>query len=274
MRVWLNGRFLDESDALVPVTDRGFQDGDGCFETVELRSGVPFLWPEHWRRFQQALHELGLAWEFPEAVILQIMTELVTQNRLPSALVRMTCTRGPGPRGYSTRGANTPTRLIMAFPAPARESTPKRWTAHVSPYRIPVGFGPGSLKSTSKLLQILAKKEAEIHGADEALILNTRDEIAEFTNANFFWIQRDQIFTPPLESGCLPGVTRDWAMAQARAQGIEVIERNARLCDVLEADGAFATCTGPGIVEIQRLGAHPFPPHPLIHPLWRLYHKN
>lgn len=273
MTVWLNGNFLPKSEAAIPVNDRGFQYGDGIFETLEVRRGTPFLWHEHFSRFQDGARWLRLPLPLQEPELLHIVQELPERCGYDSAIVRITLTRGPGPRGYSPRGSGPPTLLLMAFPFPSLGTGPAEWNLMVSSHRLLVDSGFGSCKSTNKLLQVLAKAEADESGARDALLLNVRGEISECTGANLFWIKDDSLFTPGLDSGCLPGITRHWVLSQARSMGIETFEVSAVVEALLNSDGVFATHTGAGIAVITRIDKAEVRRHELPFKLWHQYHE-
>src|SRR5688572_5823469 len=109
MIVFLNGKFVPEQEAVISVFDRGFLLGDGLFETLRVYGGVPFRWDDHQRRLQQGAEFLKLKLPFSAGQFLNAAHELIQRNRMPESLLRLTVSRGVGPRGYSPKGAEQPT---------------------------------------------------------------------------------------------------------------------------------------------------------------------
>src|SRR5882724_1683421 len=118
MVVFLNGRFLAEEAALVSVSDRGFLYGDGLFETLRVVRGRPFLWDEHMERFAHGAVVLKLRPPLTSAEMRRAADRLIQFNASPNSVLRVTLTRGPGPRGYSPKGAESPTLAMTLHAAP------------------------------------------------------------------------------------------------------------------------------------------------------------
>ncbi|MBL9129395.1 MAG: aminodeoxychorismate lyase, partial [Verrucomicrobiales bacterium] len=254
MTVYLNGAFVPEEAAKVSVFDRGFLLGDGLFETLRVHAGRLVLWPAHADRLERGAAMLRL--KLPETTdrLEAAAVELLRRDRLDNAVVRITVSRGPGPRGYSIRGADRPTWVIAAHPAPTFENeAPVVWRLRTSRLRLPAGDPVGAHKTTSKLLHVLARAEAEEGGADEALLLDTNGHVAETSSANVFWFEGKEVRTPSLEAGCLAGVTREFVMERLRSTGWEVREVLATPDRLRRADGMFLTLSSLGIVEVAAL---------------------
>lgn len=253
MTVFLNGRFVPEEQALVSVFDRGFLYGDGLFETLRVMNGVPLRWDAHWRRFALGLLRLDLTVPWVPEYLRANAADLSHHNHLPDALLRLTVSRGVGERGYSSRGADSPTFVMSLHPAPALTIEAPRLKLHTVSLRLPVGDWLSACKTANKLLHVLARAEAEAAGADEALLLNSRGEVAEATSANLFWTEGSVLHTPPLASGALPGVTRADVLAWCQTQGIATHETTADRTRLLRADGCFLTSSASGMVEVVAL---------------------
>src|SRR5579872_5303950 len=100
MIVFLNGQFVPEEQAVVSVFDRGFLYGDGLFETMRVCRGLPFLWEEHLARLEHGMCLLNLSLPCSTEQLRQYAGELIRQNQMPDSLLRLTLSRGAGPRGY------------------------------------------------------------------------------------------------------------------------------------------------------------------------------
>lgn len=297
MLVFLNGRLVPEAEAVVSVFDRSFLYGDGLFETLRVMNGMPLDWGGHWRRLASGAETLKLKLPFTSDFLRAQARELSRQNQLPEAILRLTLSRGVGPRGYSPGGADTPTLVMALHPAPPLGPVAPQWKLHTASLRVPPSFGvhpsgcsdgvntlererqttAGSdsistadacglslCKTANKLLHVLARAEAEAAGADDALLLNVFGEVAESTSANLFWIEGGELHTPPLTAGALPGVTRASVLAWARAHALLVHETSARPERLRHAEGCFLTLSSLGIVEVVALDRRVVPNSPLI----------
>ncbi len=265
MTVFLNGRFVPEEQALVSVFDRGFLYGDGLFETLRVMNGVPLRWAAHWRRFAMGMLRLDLAVQWQPEYLRANAADLSHHNHLPDAILRLTLSRGVGERGYSPRGADSPTFAMSLHPVPVLTAEAPRVKLHTGSLHLPAGDWLSACKSANKLLHVLARAEAEAAGADEALLLNPFGEVAEATSANLFWIEGDALHTPPLSSGALPGVTRADVLAWCQSRGIATHETTTDLARLLRADGCFLTSSASGVVEVIGLEKQTISSSPMTH---------
>lgn len=274
MVVFLNGKFLSEADAVVPVSDRGFLLGDGLFETIRVAGGKPFRLAQHLERMTRGAEVLKIKSPWPPKEIQGIAGELITKNNLPDAILRVTLTRGPGKRGYSTQGADQPTLLLSLHPVPpVNPDEPLQWSMVTSTVRIPASDVLSSFKTTSKVLNILARSEAEAQGADEALLLNTNGEVAETAGGNLFWVYHDKICTVPTGRGVLPGITRAVVLEICQTLGLETNKRVIKPEMLRNAGGIFVTTTAFGIVPVASLDGIPVAPSPLVDQIASAYHE-
>lgn len=263
MLVFLNGRLIPEADAVVSAFDRGFLYGDGLFETLRVMNGVPLDWAGHWRRLAAGAETLRIKLPFTSDFLRAQARELSRQNQLPDAILRLTLSRGVGQRGYSPRGADTPTLVMSLHSAPPLGPAAPQWKLHTASLRLPAGDALTACKSANKLLHVLARAEAEAVGADDALLLNNRGEAVETASANLFWIEGDVIHTPPLSSGALPGTTREFVFAWCSAYKQPFCETAAETPRLLRANGCFLTLSSLGVVQVTSLDGQALPASPL-----------
>ena len=268
MIVFLNGDFLEEAAAHIPVGDRGFLYGDGVFETIRTAQGRPLLWGAHLERLHRGLELLGFRRPSSEAGLGTAVNKLLKKNQLTDAIVRITVTRGSGPRGYSPEGANHPTLLITAQPAPEPFGGPaglEGWDLITSQYRLSTSDRLASAKHTNRLLSILARAEAEAAGAHEALLLNTEGDFAEAAGSNVFWLEAPNLLlTPQADSGALLGVMRGSILEVAPALGLVVRHENAHPSRLGTAVGIFLTNSIHLLVPVRSLDGHVVPRSPWI----------
>lgn len=170
MHVFLNGRCVPEAEAVIPVSDRGFLYGDGLFETLRVVRGHPFRWEAHLARLSRGAGVLRLRVPLPPGDLLAGVHRLVELNGLPDGILRLTLTRGSGPRGYSPRGADAPTLVMALHPVPAPPAGPVR--VITSTHRIVAGDPLTAVKTCSKITWVMARAEAgALDGITRALVL-------------------------------------------------------------------------------------------------------
>ena len=274
MFVFLNGNFLPEADAVVPLSDRGFLLGDGLFETMRVAHGNPFRLAQHLERLSRGADFFKIKLPFTLREIQKYAAELIGKNSLPDAVLRITLTRGPGMRGYSVSGAAKPTLAMTLHPLPPQNSDePLQWSLVTSSFRIPAGDALAAFKSTSKILNVLARAEAEEKGADEALLLNTNGEVAETAGGNLFWIYRDLVCTAPTGRGILPGITRAVVLEICQTLGLETSRRVIKPEMLRNAGGVFVTQSALGIIPVASFDGAPVATSPLVDQIATAYNE-
>lgn len=231
--VHLNGALVPEHDARVSPFDRGLLLGDGVFETLRAYAGRPFALDEHLARLRGscAVARLPMPDDLPRRI-----DETLRANGLDrgaDAAVRVTLTRGPGGRGASPKGAGPPTILVTAVPIEPRPEAERG--LRVATAARPAGAMAG-VKAIDYLSNVVARIEAEEKGADDALFVDRDGFVVEATQANVLAIVGDDLVTPPLASGCLPGVTRAALLRLAPDAGLRASERPLRVADLQQAD--------------------------------------
>jgi aminodeoxychorismate lyase len=258
MIVFLDGKFVSEHRAVVSVFDRSFLYGDGLFETMLIANRVPFCWRQHLERLERGAAFLDIRLPFTPGELRGFVDRLLVENQMSQALLRLTLSRGIGLRGYSPRGAHSPTLVMSLHSAEAcgaGEIT--AWHLMTSGFRLPAREPLAQFKSCNKLPQILARAQAEAADVDEALLLNTDGFVVEGAASSFFWIEAGAVYTPPLASGILSGVTRQVVFEICGNLGLGLQERNISAKEILRVDGVFLTLSSLGIVEGQSLDGHP-----------------
>ena len=284
MTVFLNGQFVPEAAATVSVFDRSFLYGDGLFETMLVSNGKSFRWMQHIERLERGAKFLGIKIPFAREALAKAAAELIAQNQMPEALLRLTLSRGVGVRGYSPTGADKPflVMTLHAIGAPISRSArseradqeigaPLRWRAHIASFRLPAGEALAQFKTCNKLAQVLARAEAEAVGAEEALLLNTDGFVVEAASSNLFWIERGTICTPPLASGILAGVTREVVRELCTKLTLPYRESSIRPAVLAKKDAAFLSLSSHGIVELAAIDGIKLGSSPLIGQLHTAY---
>ena len=272
MIVFLNGQFVPEEQAVVSVFDRAFLYGDGLFETMLIANARPFRWQQHLERLQLGADFLDISLPFDPAQLRDFVATLIAENHVRHALLRLTLSRGVGMRGYSPRGATSPTLVMTLHALPDLFSDkPTSWKLKISNRRLPANEPLALLKHCNKLPQILARAQAETEEADEALLVNTDGFVVEGATSNLFWVENGNICTPPLASGILSGVTRLVVLELCRELGLVAHERNATAEVLLNAEGVFLSLSSFGIVQGASLDGRRLRQSPLTELLHRHY---
>jgi aminodeoxychorismate lyase len=274
MIVFLNGQFVPEPQAVVPVNDRGFMYGDGLFETMRVCGGRPFRLAQHLERLMRGADFLKIKCPFTPKELQDFAGQLIGQNQMPEAVLRVTLTRGPGERGYTPQIDRQPTVVMTLHPAPPMAAgNPVQWRLITSSYRIPAGDPLSSFKTMSKLVHVMARLEAVEKDADEALLVNTNGEVAETASGNLFWVYQDNICTVPTGRGVLPGITRSVVLEICRTLGLPTNKCVIKPRALRNSEGIFITQSVLGIVPVTALDGEPVAPSPLLDPVLRAYHE-
>jgi branched-chain amino acid aminotransferase len=262
-KVWIDGRVVPESEARISILDHGFLYGDSVYEAVRTFCGRPFLLDEHLARLERSATGVGIP--MPprlRGAIAEVLGPLPGEARsgtAPDRLLRIILTRGVGPLGYEIVPGQKPTLIVMSRPVPihpARCYTEGIALAVVSVRRNSRQSLDPALKTSNLLNVRLAYMEARRSGADDALMLNNRGEVAEASGSNVFVVDGGRLWTPPLDAGILEGCTRDFVIQLARRAGLEVREDPMPLDALAHAREAFITSTTRSVMPVARIDGH------------------
>lgn len=207
MRIYVNGEIQDKKAAAIDPGDRGFLLGDGVFETLLAAGGTARHLHDHLTRLREAAGIVGVGVPADIADAGAIIERLLAANGLEKAAVRLTLTRGPGPRGLAPAEGQPPTVVITA--APLAEDRHKPVAAAIARTTARNECSPlARIKSLNYLDNILALREVRGRGAEEALLLNTQGRLSCASAANVFVVIDGELITPPISEGVLPGLVR------------------------------------------------------------------
>ncbi len=256
--IYLNNEWLDEKQPVISSKDRGFLLGDGIFETIKVVNNHIQFFDEHWRRFSQSAEFLKLSLPITKTELENSIHHLIILNQLEQKLsvVRLTLTRGIGERGIQLSTQTKPTCMITANSYVP--NLKKEISLYISLWRKNEYSPLSNIKSLNYLENILAREEAQTKGYDEALLLNTKGNLAETTIANFFIVANNKIITAPIGDGILPGIMRANIIQLAKKRGIEVIERSLSADIIDDATEAFISNVLIGIMPVKQINQHVF----------------
>lgn len=251
----VNGRISDERDAVISVFDHGFLYGEGVYETMRTYGGTPFLFDRHMQRLRRSAQMISLDVPLTNEELLDRIaaTRAAADFGSRELYIRMLVTRGIGELTYDLKATPAPSIVIIVKPHVelARDVYEKGVKATIVSIvrNHPRSVDP-MIKSNNLMNSALAMQEAYQRGAFEGIMLNYRGELAECTTSNLFVVKDGVALTPPLESGLLPGITREFVFRVGKEAGVEVREAVMVSADLFNADEAFLTGTTREIVPI------------------------
>jgi branched-chain amino acid aminotransferase len=258
---WVDGRLLRADEPHLSAFDRGFQLGDGVFETLRARGGRVTEVDEHLARLERSAGGLGI--RLPggvAATIARAIDDLLAAEGLTApdadAALRITVSRGRFTgRGLLPPGEDpAPTIVVQAWPvAPPPPGHLERGLHLVtSAVRRDPASPVAALKTTSRADYVFARLEARAAGADDALFLTIDGALSEATSANIFLVRGGELATPSLDSAILAGTTRDWLLAWAERVGLQPLEARLTPAELAAADEAFLSSSVAGILPVTR----------------------
>ncbi|MDE3083734.1 MAG: branched-chain-amino-acid transaminase [Verrucomicrobiota bacterium] len=256
MKIYLDGRFVDATDAKISVFDHGLLYGDGVFEGIRLYSGNVFRLEEHLERLEYSAKAILLQIPLSRAEMSAAVCETCGQNKLRDGYIRLVVTRGVGDLGLSPWLCPKPSVFIIADKIalyPPEYYTSGLAIVTVPTRRVNPAALPSTVKSLNYLNNILAKIEARQFGALEAIMLNDQGYVAECTGDNIFIVHKGAIITPAASQSALKGITRDTIFAIAAELKVPICENNLTRYDVWNADECFLTGTGAEVIPVVKL---------------------
>jgi len=273
--LWVDGALRDATERSISPLNHGFTVGDGVFETISIVDGVPFALTRHLARLHYSCERMGMRPAERSHLHAGIDAVLDAGGRQLTRM-RVTVTSGPGPMG-TLRGNNDPTIVVMGGD-PAR---PRACHAVRAPWKRNERSAVTGIKTTSYAENVVMSAYADSKGADEALLSNTYGHLCEGTSTNIFIEKGGEVLTPPLASGCLPGIVRGLALEWGARAGVPVRVAApgelamAVLDDVLHGV-AFAAVTSAvrGVQPVSKLDGVALAHGPLLTGLATLVESN
>jgi branched-chain amino acid aminotransferase len=256
LKIWLNGKLVDETDAKVSVFDHGLLYGDGVFEGIRIYSGKIFELEAHIARLYESAKVIRLDIPVSKKELVKAIEETIAANGVIDGYIRLVVTRGVGDLGLNPLVCENSTVFIIAdsiqlYPEELYEKGMKVISATtVRSHPLSV---PPQVKSLNYLNNILAKIEALDSNVPEAIMYNHEGYVAEATGDNVFIVKNGVISTPPVEAGALGGITRGVVIRLAGRGNIKVVEKTLTRFDLYVCDELFLTGTAAeviGVVEI------------------------
>jgi len=257
MKIYLDGKIVDEENAKVSVFDHGLLYGDGVFEGIRAYNGRVFRLKEHLNRLWDSAKAVNITIPMTKSEMEKALLKTLIANKQTDGYIRLVVTRGCGDLGLDPRKCTRPPSVIIItdeialYPGELYEKGGEVITAATRRMRADT-LSP-NVKSLNYLNNIMAKMEATRSGVMEAIMLNTEGYVAECTGDNIFVVKNGNLFTPPASEGALIGITRDAVIELAKNKlRIPVREERLTMYNIYTADECFLTGTAAEIIPVVR----------------------
>jgi D-alanine transaminase len=244
---YVNGRFVDLNEPVIPIDERGHQFGDGVYEVIRVYNKKPFMLREHLERLQTSAEAIKLKLDQTLEQYEQLIKEAIEKSALTDCDVYLQITRGVAVRNHLFPDVSVSTTMTVR---PA-----KQLPRHLRENGVSAIFHDDErwancyIKSLNLLPNILAKQTAHEKGSYEAILV--RDEyVTEGSSSNVFIVKNGTIYTTPLSKHILSGITRMAVKSIIETEGLTLVEEKFTKEDVLESDEVFITSTTSEILPI------------------------
>lgn len=254
--VYLNGAFLPEADAKLPIFDRGLLFADAVYEGLGVLDGQVVDFLAHMGRLRRSLGELEIPEPMTRDQIFAVLIRLIAENRIDEGFLYFHVTRGAADRDYLYPDGLTPN--VFAFTQPQGHQR-----ADASPRAVSMAstadlrWARRDIKTSNLLGQVLAKTAADRAGAYEALMIDRDGFVTEGGATSFFIVASGAIVARPVSNDILHGITRQAMLAVAAAEGMAVEHRRITLDEALAADEAFITGASSWVEPVGRIDGQP-----------------
>lgn len=249
-----NEEIRDASDKLLAPGQVGLLSGWGVFSTIRVVDGVLFAFEHHWARLRKDAAALHVPLPPDPEPVRRKLLELVEANQAFHATMRVVVVRNTGGM-WEGPGTGRAVDLI-ALTAPSKEWGSGVRLCYTPRARYAAGEFAGA-KILSWAMNLTWLERAQAGGFDETILLNELGEVSECTSANIFAAQGDQVWTPPLNSGCLPGVTRELLLHEIHVPGFAIGEKSLAPADLERAAEVFITSTTRSLLPVFEIEGRP-----------------
>lgn len=249
--IYLNRTMVEATKARVAPVSSAMLYGRGVFTTVAIYHGVPFLWPQHWRRLLDHARRLAIDCSgCTERGVGEALEKLIAVNRVRDGRARVILLARSGRDFWKTKTPVGKKTDLLIMTGEAQKLPQAGMSLAVSPYRFNTFSPLTGIRSLNYLEQVLSWEEAQAREFDEAIMLNERGEIVSATMSNIFWVKDGTVYTPTFSTGALAGVTRGAVIDLANKHFIPLIEGVHELGDLTDADEIFLTSAGLGLAIV------------------------
>ncbi|HTS47575.1 MAG TPA: aminotransferase class IV [Bryobacteraceae bacterium] len=245
-----NDNVLDTHSKTLSAGQTGLLNGWGVFSTIRVEEGVLFAFERHWERMRHDARLMHVPFPNDPAWLKSRLLRLIEANSALNATLRVAVVRNHG--GFFEGPDQTRDFDLIAFTT-NRNPWGDSVRLAIKPFARYAQNEFAGAKILSWAHNLTWYEEAHQRGFDEMLLLNERGEASECTSANIFAARGREVWTPPLTSGCLPGVTRALALEEVRAPGITVLEKTLLPKDLESADQVFISSTTRDFLPVSEI---------------------
>jgi branched-chain amino acid aminotransferase len=251
--VFHNGRLLPIEQVRLSPGQGGLLSGWGLFSTLKVIDTVPFAFDRHWKRLQKDAARTRCPFPFDPSELRAQIAQLIQANQVDQGSLRIyVIFNNVGSWRSDEKFPDVDLILYTAGLPEHREPATLALRENGRHAASPLA----GVKVTSWLTNVWCLQEAREGGFDEVVLLNERGEVSECTAANIFCVQGGRVLTPPIDSGCLEGVTRALLLEMAPGAGVPAEERVLRPEDLLTADEVFISSTNRSLLGVGELAGH------------------
>jgi branched-chain amino acid aminotransferase len=251
--IFHNDRNVPLEEARLSPGQTGLLMGWGVFTTLRLYHGNPFAFDRHWKRMERDAERLGMALPYAQERVRDAVARLADANHRPEGMARLSFVKNHG--GLWAQAEGRPQADLLVF---TRELVP--WPAVHRLKLLPDAIHSAGRLAGAKMLSWVNNastyEKAHQEGFDDALLLNEKGQLVECTSANIFLVRKGQIFTPPLASGCLPGVTREVLLEIVPRAGLDLSEHDLTPEDLASAEEVFISSTTREVAAVGNISPH------------------
>ncbi len=255
-------RLIFHNDRMVPVDEArlspgqaGLLNGWGLFTTMRIFKGEAFAYERHWRRLEKDAARIRLPFPFDPDGVRRHLADLLATNHVVEGTARIYMIYNRVGSWRSDEPMPEVDLILCTAALPAYSEHARLGIAENGRHAASPLAG---VKTTSWLNNVWHLDEAQRAGWTEVILLNERGEVAECTSANIFCVKNGKIYTPPLSSGCLEGVTRSLLLDIAPHAGVPLIEKTLKMDDLYAADEVFITSTNRSLLGVSEIAGHKY----------------
>lgn len=242
MKVWINGKITEKDKANIPIDDPALLYGYGIFETILIKNRWPIFWEEHLIRLEKSCSKLGLNMKYASEMLLDGALSIIKINGIVDGILRLTLTGYPNI--FMTVKAGTPYDANfydtgVSVTISNKNCYSNNWLSHH--------------KTASYMEKLLIREDAKKLGFLEAILINEKGNLAEGCASNIFCVYDQVIYTPPIESGILPGVVRDIVINAAEEYNLPIVEKDIPIKQLYNSKEVFLTNSLMGIMPVRNI---------------------
>lgn len=271
--VFHNDRLLPVEQVRLSPGQSGLLSGWGLFTTMRIVEGVAFAFERHWKRLARDAEKTRCPFPFDEETVRGQLAEVLRTNEVRQGCARIYVISNQigfwrSDEKFGTADLVITSSGLPSYRDPLRLALREQGRHAASPL--------AGVKVTSWLPNVWSLSEAQRDGYDEVILLNERGEVAECTAANVFCAKEGRVFTPPLLSGCLAGITREVVMEIGPGKGVTIEERTLFPDDLYSADEVFISSTNRSMLNVSEIAGRKItiPREPIARKLEKIFNEH